>query len=115
MITHRDYYIRCMWWKTDKETDELTYNENPSGIFFAKESQLTNKSDQNDNGIIDIDSQTTVIQTVDDVSEIHHKDIVEYLGQKWIVENIQSKIYTRRSQYNTRPDRIWWLTLRNGE
>ena len=115
MITRRDYYIRCYYWSVDEEDENLTHDETPSGVFFAKAYQNINHNDNEDGGIVNIDSQIVVIETKDDISNLKHRDIVSWLGEKWIVENIQSQIFAKRSQFNRCPDRIWWVSLRNGK
>lgn len=118
MITRRDYFLRCSWWSVDKTNPELAdlkYKDVPSGVFFAKETQALNKNDELDNGFIPIAKQSLIIETKDDVEGINQKDLVECMGQKWIVESIQSQVVHKRTQYYNRAERIWTLTLRSGK
>lgn len=115
MITRRDYYIRCYYYKAIEEDENLVYSDTPSGVFFAKQNNVISHTDNSDGGIVDIEQQMVIIETKDDISNISHKDIVVWLGEKWIVENIQSQIMAKRSKYNRKPDRVWWLSLRNGK
>lgn len=114
--SRRSYNNRCYYWKVDKKNpakQDLVIQNECSGIFFAKEAQTTSKSDQLDSGIINIEQQITVIESIDDLSKLDHKDIVKYLGQYWIIDDIRSQIRNKTTEYYARPERIWWLTLRN--
>ena len=115
IITRRDYPNRCYHYKAIELDEELAYSDEPSGIFFAKQNNVIAHTDNTDGGIVDIDQQMVIIETKDDVSNIAHKDIVVWLDEKWIVENIQSQVIAKGSKYRRKPDRIWWLTLRNGK
>lgn len=112
------YKIRCKWWKAKTRLgsyQKLQYEDNVKGIFYCCEHQPKNKTDQIDGDIVQIDYQTVVIETKDNVKGINHNDLVEYLGQKWIVENVQTQMISKRSKFNVRPDVISWISLRNSD
>lgn len=114
--SRRSYNIRCKWWDSDvKQSDlqKLDHKIKAKGIFYAREHQPSNRLENFDGDLVKIDIQNTVIETQDTVIGINHECLVEYDGQIWIVENVQSKMQNKRSKYNTRPSRITWITLRN--
>lgn len=118
-FSRRTYNCRCRYWKVDddnyKDLSKLLHKKKASGIFFAKESVETRKEETEDAGITEIDYQHATIESVDDLSDLAHKDLVEYLGQLWVVESIQFKIINKTTEFYNRPIKIWWVNLRNGE
>lgn len=118
-LSRRTYNCRCRYWKVDesdtRNLQNLIYEKKADGVFFAREAEETRKSETEDSGVVEIDYQNTVIESADDLSNIKHKYIVEYLGQLWIVEGIQFKIINKTTEYYHRPIKIWWINLRNGE
>lgn len=114
--SRRSYNIRCKWWMSDvkwSNLQKLSHENKPAGIFYAREHQPSNKLENFDGDMVKIDIQNTVIETQDNVEGINHECLVEYNGQLWIVDNVQSKMQNKRSRYNIRPSRITWITLRN--
>lgn len=117
-FSRRTYNCRCRFWKVksdNREWQNLVHKQKANGVFFAKESQETRKDEIEEAGIVEVDYQYATIESTDDLSELEHKDIVEYLGQLWIVENIQFKIVNKTTEYYTRPIKVWWVNLRNGK
>lgn len=114
--SRRSYNIKCKWWASDikwSDLQKLGHNIKPSGIFYAREQQPSNKTEQFDADLIKIDLQTTTIETQDDVYGISHECLVEYCGAIWIIDNVQSKMINKRSEFDKRPARITWMVLRN--
>lgn len=115
----RTYNCRCRYWKVNKSDtrnlQNLIHEKKADGVFFAKEAEETKKSETEDSGVVEIDYQNAVIESVDDLSKLKHKYIVEYLGQLWIVEGIQFKIINKTTEFYSRPIKIWWVNLRNGD
>lgn len=118
-FSRRSYNSRCRYWKVDKNDtrnlQNLVRENKADGVFFAREAEETHRTEVEESGILEIDHQVAVIESPDDLSKLEHKDLVEYLGQIWIVDNIQSKIINKTTEYYTRSVKIWWVTLRNGE
>lgn len=117
-FSRRSYNCRCRYWKVDDDNrnlQNLVHEKKADGIFFAKASEETRKSETEDGGIVEVDYQNTVIESTDDLSKLAHKDIVEYLGELWIVESIQFKIINKTTEFYNRPIKVWWVNLRNGE
>jgi len=114
MVTRRDYNIRCRYWKVNKDNldySALIYNEKPSGVFFAKESSEIRESNFDDGGIVMIKQTNIAIETQDRVN-IETKDVIEFDGAYYIVEDIQRKVYIRTTQYDTRHNYKQWFSLR---
>ena len=114
--SRRSYNIRCRWWKSDVKTSnlqKLSHENKPAGCFYAREHQPSNRLENFENDLTKIDIQNTVIETQDNVEGINHECLVEYNGEIWIVDTVQSKMQNKRSRYNIKPSRITWITLRN--
>lgn len=114
--SRRSYNIKCKWWNSDikwSDLQKLDHKIKPAGIFYAREQQPSNKTEQFDGDLVKIDLQTTTIETQDNVVGISHECLLEYCGSIWIVDNVQSKMINKRSEFDRRPARITWLVLRN--
>ena len=113
--SRRGYHIRCKWWtEKDKVSNTLEYQNKSKGVFYAKEYQPQNQLENIDGDLVKIETNQVMIETQDNVKGIKHDCLVEYLGEKWIVDNVQTKMINKRSEYDMRPDVITWLTLRRG-
>lgn len=115
--SRRSYNLYCKWWDSSvKKSDlqKLDHKPKATGIFYAREHQPSNKLENFEADMVKVDIQNTVIETQDNVIGINHECLVEYDGQIWIVDNVQSKMQNKRSRYNVRPSRITWISLRNG-
>ena len=113
------YDEMCRWWTRD-ERDQNTPDERimqriPSGTFMAQEVAPENYQDVIVAGTFMIDKATTVIKSADDLKDIKSEDIVEYQGEKWIVQNVQR---TKAKKQNTmfaddkNCTHFWFLELR---
>lgn len=114
--SRRSYNIKCKWWKSSvkpSDLQKLDHKIKAEGIFYARENQPSTKTEQFDSDIVKIDLQNTTIETQDNVIGINHECLVEYDNQIWIVDNVQTKMINKRSEYDRRPARITWITLRN--
>lgn len=115
--SRHSYNCRCRYWnpRLDKnELQNLIISNSSDGLFFAKEAQQSSKTEQIDNGMVMIDNQMTVIETLDNIEKLEKHARVKYLEQMWIVEDIRFTIRNRTTEYNVRPTKIWQVTLRNG-
>lgn len=114
--SRRSYNIRCRWWKIklfSGNLQKLIHDNKPEGIFYAREHQPANNTRQFDSDLVKIDTQNTVIETQDNVIGIDTDYLVEYNGELWIIDSVQSQMQNKRSQYNVKPSRITWISLRN--
>ena len=114
--SRRSYNLKCKWWKIKidrADLQKLQHENKPSGIFFAREHQPANNTRQFENDLVKIDLQNTVIETQDDIIGIDTDYIVEYNEQMWSVDSVQSKMINKRSEFDRRPARITWISLRN--
>ena len=114
--SRRSYNIKCKWWNSKvswNDLQKLDFKEQATGIFYAREHQGASKTEQFDNDLIRIDMQNTTIETQDNINGLTHDCICEYNGQYWIVDNIQSKMINKRSEFDKRPAKISWISLRN--
>lgn len=89
----RNYNQLCKWWScTDEDRntlDELILKRVPTGIFYAKEvSQQDSSSSVLSNTFMFERNQVT-IKTPDNIYGIKKNDLVEYEGERWIVELVQ--------------------------
>lgn len=114
--SRRSYNLKCKWWNSKiKKSDlqKLDHEIKPDGIFFAREHQPSNKQENFENDLVKIDIQNTVIETQDKVDGLSHECLVNYNGELWIVDSVQSKMINKRSEFDKRPARITWISLRN--
>lgn len=110
------YNLRCKWWDTkivNSNLQKLDYRTKASGIFYAREYDGSSNQMMFEGDLVKIDTRNSVIETQDDVVGLDNGCLVYYLGQMWIVDFVKSKMIDKRSEYDIRPSRITWITLRN--
>lgn len=115
--SRREYPERCRFWKADEEYpkyQDLVTEKKCAGIFYAKEDTETYNNMDIDSGIVEINKQSTLIKTEDNVEHLDKKDIVEYAGELWIVVSVNSKRNNKASFFQRKPKRVWYIELRNG-
>lgn len=117
--SRRGYDEYCRWWSCDEsegiDDAELIMKRVQTGSFMAKEAapERTRTS-------VTVDSfmhrQTTVtIKSPDDLAGMKANDLVEYLGERWIVTNVQ-KVKSRKQNARYAKDgycsHFWYVDLR---
>lgn len=89
----RNYNQKCKWWsrsEIDENTpDELIMKRVPNGIFFAKEVSPQASTSEVVGDSFMFEKDTITIKTPDNLWQIKRNDLVEYEGDKWIVDNVQ--------------------------
>ena len=116
--SHRNFNERCRWWTRNEsdqyEDNKLVYKRIPSGSFFAKEAASEASDDNVIGGTMLIRKTTITIFSPDNLEMIKPKDLVEYQGEIWRVEDSQkriSRIQNSEFANNNAVSRYWYLTL----
>ena len=90
---HNGYNERCKWWKRNEddiyEPDELIMKRVPTSVFYAKEIAPETANAEIFGGDFVFSKDNTTIKTPDNILGIDKNDLIEYQGEKWIVENAQ--------------------------
>lgn len=116
--SRRNYNEPCRWWSRNEHSeyddDSLIMKRVPTGTFMARE--VSPETSQN--AVIAsfmFEKNTITIKTPDDINGITRNDLVEFQGEKWIVENVQkSKAKIQNTQYalDKKCSHFWYLNLR---
>lgn len=117
--SRRNYNEPCRWWTRREEdgydSDEIIMQRVPSGKFDAKE--VT--AEQNQHNIIGdtfmVDRTSVTIKTPDDVYGLKDNDLVEYQGEKWLVQSVQKgKFRSQSTLFATDKNcsHFWYIELR---
>lgn len=111
---HRAYHNECKYWNKVQTIDknQLHFEKEPSGIFYAKETSVYAMDNQNIDEAFLMDSNIVTLKT-EDVITLKQKDKVEYQGTKWNVLGVQKKKVRRRSQFIDKY--ITYIRIKGGE
>lgn len=117
--SRRNYNVCCKWWSraenNDVEDDELIYERIPSGHFYAKEVTAEATSNNALSGVFMTEKTKVTIKSPDDLGKIKSKDLIEYQGEKWIVDSVQkSKARLQRTFFalDKNVSHYWYIELR---
>lgn len=119
--SRRNYNEYCRWWSRN-ESDEDEHGDDalimkrvPTGSFMAKEVSPEQLKAQTIAGSFVYDENFVTIKTPDNISGIKAKDLVEFRGEKWFVDNVQkSKAKMQNTHYasDRNCSHFWYLDLR---
>lgn len=112
--SRRTNFDKCKYWnrKDSKlSLDEYTYNNEPSGSFYAKEitAQTMQKNIIGNTFMFD---QDTITLETSDVVNIASGDIVEYENDLWSVSNVQIKEIHKSKQFMKSSYRKTYIQIR---
>ena len=96
----------------DEDLNELSYEREPSGSFFANESNQEITDNQNIAGTFMFDEYFATLETNDDICELKVNDIVVYDGYVWRVTNIARIKKKRQSQFAKRCSFKTYISLK---
>lgn len=101
--TRREYFIECKYWSVDDDetlpNHQITHNSYPTGFFNAKFVGTISKNNQVLGELFMFPEKNITLETNDDVSKLSINDIVEYDGNNYRVDAIQSILNIRQSQF----------------
>lgn len=101
--SRRDYNLRCLYWKPaglHEAVQELSHEDAPTGVFYAKYASGGYSSNSQATNVFQTEVSTISIKTRDD-ADLAPNDIVEFKGERWIVQNAQ-RIWETKSPYDSR-------------
>lgn len=117
--SRRNYNEPCRWWSRSDDDqysdDELIMRRVPTGTFMAKEVSAEQIQDVVIANAFMFEKNTITLKTPDNLDGIKNHDLVEYQGEKWVIENVQkSKAKIQNTQYaiNKNCSHYWYLELR---
>lgn len=116
--SRRNFNEHCRFWTRNESEKydecELVYKRVASGSFWAKEVNAEVTNDNIINGVIILDRTSVTIMSPDNLEDITSRDVVEYQGELWRVENCQkrkAKIQNREFGKVSSVSHYWYLTL----
>ena len=101
--SRRDKHKLCLYWKQDEseyyDKNEIGHVKQPSGKFYAKETNAQQDGAQTVGGVFMIDSSVVSLKTDDNISNMRKNDIVKYNNEMWRVTNIQKRPIRKNNQF----------------
>jgi len=114
--SRRTMHDLCRWWRRDESQRvpprELALRKEAEGSFYAREERVASHSDQIVESSFMVDRHSVTIRTNDDVSGISPEDAVEYDGDVWAVQSVQTQRLRRRSELSRHPQLSTFIELR---
>lgn len=94
--SRRDMNNYCVYWKQNEDEDvvsinEIVYNKEPYGFFYAAEVSSLTKENQVVGQVVMFSKRDITLRTTDYVKDLDENDIVKYNDEYWRVENVQFK------------------------
>lgn len=109
----------CRWWTRNEsdtyEPDDLIIKRIASGQFHAREVSAEIRQDAVAGNEFMFDKTTITIKSPDDLSMIKNRDLVEFQGEIWNVQNVQktkAKIQNTFFADDKHCSHYWYLELR---
>lgn len=100
--SRRGMYKKCVYWGRceDGVLDKFAIDNEPLGIFYAKETSTPTENDRQINSSIQYSENQTTLFTNDEI-DIKPDYIVKYAGNLWRVSNIQKKLHIKESEFSS--------------
>lgn len=112
--SRRANYATCLYWKRDekeKDLSALDFKRLPDGRFTAKEASSRTLGESVIGGSFMIDSNSVTLET-HDRTDVKNEDVVEYMGERWIVRDVQFRTVGKRSQLTVDRAYVTYVTMR---
>lgn len=111
--SRRAMYNKCKYWKRDESKKSiLEYNTEPSGFFYAKPDRSIQKQENQVSNVFHFDKTVFTLKTNDEVEDLTHGDIVEYRGEKYLVEEVSLGIHIKETEFSTQQHATTYIYLR---
>ena len=117
--SHSGYNELGRWWHRNEndeiDTDEIIIRRICSGSFWAKEVTPKRTEDTQVGGVFMFERDTITIKTPDNLEGMASKDLVEFRGEIWRVNNVQrSKARNQQTFFGKDKNcsHFWYLELR---
>lgn len=114
LLGRRGNFERCKYWVRDEDDEDLsqyTYENEPSGIFYAEEVTSEDLRKMVVNGVFMFDESLITLQTKGSVI-LKKGDLVEYEEDIWIVQTSQVKKVHKNEQFMKRPSTTTYIQLK---
>ena len=115
--SRRANYEECEYWARNEserigDASQWILNKAPSGMFYAREiSAKENRLAQLGN-VFAFDENHIALETDDDIHFIRRGCIVRYNEEIWMVENVQSRVHRKESQFDKEKHYKYYINLR---
>lgn len=114
--SRRTNYEVCQYWKRNESeaignSSKWILDKIPEGTFYAKETTAKENRMAQLGNVFAFDENHITIETDDDI-EIKRGYIVEYDYTHWIVENVQSRIHHKESEFDREKHYRVYINLR---
>lgn len=108
--SRRGKFKLCKYWKRDENNPSEEWDARKDyDIFYAQPVNFSKQNNQVNNQFMFTQDSTTIF--TNDKINIESMDVVEYLGKKWEVINVQVTPHLKESQYGEL-DGTTYITLR---
>lgn len=115
--SRRTNFFQCMWWTRDESgvgnSEDLIYQKQPSGIFYAKPKTSENDTKTTIQGVFMADVHTVTLESNDDLTGIATNDLVRFDNKIWRVDGAPQKLLRNKmSQFSSYNVYKWTIALR---
>ncbi len=114
LLGRRGHFNKCVYWIRDEDDEDLTeytYNNEPSGYFYADEITSEDKRKLTINGVFMFDESLITLQTNGAIS-LKKGDIVKYNEDIWIVQSCQTKKMYKNEQFMKRASSVTYIQIK---
>lgn len=111
--SRRKNYAKCLYWHSIKKPyNELIYEVQPSGLFYACD--ISPKQERNNEifNRFQFSSSTILLETDDNIGDLCVNDIVRYFNEYWIVSDIQKELHRKETYYSKKPIYKYIINIR---
>lgn len=101
--------------KRDEEynsSSSYEYENEKSGPIYCKIYTAMTRAKDSIDMQFQFDRDNTTIKVLDDISDMHSGDKVYLEGKMWLVDNIQTKPYQNNSEFDSKPSKAYYISLR---
>lgn len=114
-VSRRCCFDNCRYWKKDlvESNNEFDYEyEEPSGFFACKQITGIQNMPQVIAGMFMFDSQTVTIQSYEDLSDLERDDIIQFRGEIYRLQDIQSTPLRKNNQFYDETCMVYYMRLK---
>ena len=114
-LGHRGYFDKVVYWSVDiknRDYSTLIHNVEPSGTFYAKESNAQTLRTQNLGGMFQMQGVDVQIETKAQISDLKPNDLIKFRDRYWIVINVQKATIHKQEQYRKVAESLLYIALR---
>lgn len=103
--SRRTNYALCKYWVRNEKVSDAQLNEyvlktKPQGEFYAREVNPNYNQENPQANAMMFQKNVIALETDDDINDIKVGNVVMYNGKLWHVDNVQSKLHRRESEFD---------------